>query len=145
MRESAAAPAHTLPAPPPRQRRHLNAATRQVQNGTMSLGSPKGPPARASSSCGRDVEPFTREILGAEPDDMARAAPRREKKSLPIPPSLYASLPQPPPLYDTLLETATVRRTMAEIVLLLAAGSFGTLSAAYAAASPDAFGVPDAQ
>ena len=34
---------------------------------------------------------------------------------------------------------------MAEIVLLLAAGSFGTLSAAYAAASPDAFGVPDAQ
>ena len=34
---------------------------------------------------------------------------------------------------------------MAEVILLLAASSFGTISAAYAAASPDAFGVPDAQ
>jgi hypothetical protein len=34
---------------------------------------------------------------------------------------------------------------MAEVILLIAAGSFGTLSAAYAAASPDAFGVKDAQ
>jgi hypothetical protein len=36
-------------------------------------------------------------------------------------------------------------RRMAEVILLIAAGSFGTLSAAYAAASPEAFGVKEAQ